>query len=67
MESIIELPSNYFVCDIETTGMDCECDEITEITALKYRDNKLVDTYSSLIKINQELDPFIVELTGITN
>ena len=67
MESIIALPNDYIVCDIESTGTDIECDEITEITALKYRDNKLVDSFSSLIKINQELDPFIIELTGITD
>lgn len=67
MKSLIELPKDYIICDIETTGTDIETDEITEISALKYRDEKLVDSFNYLIKINQQLDPFIIELTGITD
>ena len=49
-QSIIALPNNYIVIDIETTGLDFEYCHIIEIAAVKYEDGKAVDTFSSLIK-----------------
>lgn len=49
-KSLIEFPKDYTVIDIETTGFDNRFDEIIEIAALRYRDDKLVDSYSTLIK-----------------
>lgn len=35
---------DYIVLDIETTGLDKEHDYINEIVAIKYKDNKIVDS-----------------------
>ena len=43
-------PENYTVVDIETTGTDCTHDYMIEVAAIKIRDNKIVDTFSELIK-----------------
>ena len=42
-------------------------DEIIEISAIKVRDNVIEDTFSYLIKPNNEIPYFITELTKITN
>lgn len=43
-------PENYTVVDIETTGRDCTHDYMIEVAAIKVRDNKIIDTFSELIK-----------------
>ncbi len=53
--------------DIETTGLSPRTDEIIEIGAIKVRENKIVDTFNTLLKIDSYLNPFITRLTGITN
>jgi DNA polymerase-3 subunit epsilon len=65
--SIIDFPQNYILIDIETTGLSTEWDEIIEIAALKIKQDKIVDTFSSLVKPQFEIDEFITELTGISN
>lgn len=74
-KSLISFPENFCVVDIETTGLDYSCD-IIEVSALKIRNEKVVDSYSNLIRPesyyldgNQRvyIDEFISELTGITN
>lgn len=66
-KSLIDLPENYTIIDIETSGLMPLCDEIIELSALKIRDNKIIDEFSSLVKPDEEIDEFITELTGITN
>ena len=66
-KSLIDIPNNYVVFDIETTGLDPEFDEIIEIGAVKIKDGIKIDTFNSLIKPEYEIDEFITELTGITN
>ena len=53
--STIDVINNYCVIDIETTGLDSEYDEIIEISALKVRDNKVIDKYTSLVKPQQRI------------
>lgn len=65
--SIIDFPIDYTVIDIETTGLDSNYDEILELSAIKYRNNTKISTFSTLIKPVHEIDSFITELTGITN
>lgn len=66
-KSLIELPDSYTLIDIETTGLSSMYDEIIELSAIKVRENKIVNTFSSLIKPKYRIDGFITELTGITN
>ncbi len=53
--SIIDSIKDYCVIDIETTGLDSKYDEIIEISALKVRDNKIIDTYTNLVKPKQRI------------
>lgn len=66
-KSIIAFPENYTVVDIETTGLNPLWDEIIELGAIKYKCGVPVAEYSTLLSIDDELDPFIVSLTGITD
>ena len=43
-------PKDYTVVDLETTGWDCTHDYMIEVGAIKVRDNKVVDTFSELVK-----------------
>ncbi len=67
--SIVDFPSDYIVIDTETTGLDTDFCHIIEVAALKIKNFKLVDSFSSLIGPYPfgGLDDFITELTGITD
>lgn len=66
-KSLLKLIKDYTIIDIETTGLDSEYDSIIEISAIKVRDDTPSKEFTSLISISSELDPFITELTGISN
>ena len=65
-KSLLTLPDNYVVVDIETTGLDPQFDEIIEIGAIKYENNKEFGRFESLVKPEEGICQFITELTGIT-
>ena len=65
--NIIEFPHEYIIFDLETTGLDPTYDEIIEIGAVKVVNDKVVDSFNTLVKPKYELDDFIIDLTGITN
>jgi len=66
-KSLLKWVDNYVLVDIETTGLSPRTDEIIEIGAIKVVENKIVDTYDTLLRIDGYLNPFITRLTGITN
>ena len=49
-KSLITLPTDYTVIDIETTGLDPNYNSIIEVSAIRYRNNELVASFSSLLK-----------------
>ncbi len=59
--------SSIVALDIETTGVDPETDAITEIGAVRFRDNRVEAEWSSLINPNRPIPPMITQLTGISN
>lgn len=61
------LPSNYIVADIETTGFSAQKDAIIEISALKVMNDEVVAEFSSLINPKRSISSFISNLTGITS
>ena len=66
-KNLITFPKEYAVIDIETTGISPKYDSIIELSALKIKDNSIVDTFTSLVNPGFKIDSFITELTGITN
>ncbi|QOD59374.1 GIY-YIG nuclease family protein [Polaribacter haliotis] len=57
----------YTVIDIETTGNGYKGSKITEISIFVFDGKKVVDEYTTLINPEQNIPPFITNLTGITN
>ena len=58
-------PSSFVIVDIETTGFSPVNDKIIEFAGIKVINNRLVDTYSTLINPCRRLNSNIEELTGI--
>ncbi|MDK2903294.1 MAG: polymerase subunit alpha, Gram-positive type, partial [Clostridiales bacterium] len=59
--------SDMVVLDIETTGLNAGVDKIIEIGAVKIKDGKYVDEFSSFINPHVPIPLNIVNLTGITD
>ncbi|MEC3907729.1 exonuclease domain-containing protein [Tamlana sp. 2201CG12-4] len=55
----------YAILDIETTGGKYNEEGITEIAIYKYDGHEIVDQFISLINPEREIQPFVVNLTGI--
>lgn len=68
MEQISLLDEVFIVVDLETTGLNpFDGNEIIEIGVTEIKNGNIVRSYSRFIKPEQEIPPFITELTGITN
>ncbi len=57
----------YAIIDIETTGGKYNEEGITEIAIHKYDGTDVIDSFISLINPEKEIQPFVVNLTGINN
>lgn len=57
----------YAIIDIETSGGKFNEEGITEIAIYKFDGEKVVDQFISLINPERLIDPFVVQLTGITD
>lgn len=70
-KSLIASPDSFIVLDIETTGYLPKWDHIIEVGAIKYDHGVEIARFSSLIQPpfvdGEYIDPYITELTGITN
>lgn len=60
-------PFLYAILDIETTGGKYNEEGITEIAIYKYDGHQIVDQFISLINPEREIQPFVVNLTGINS
>lgn len=49
-KSLLEIPTNYTVIDLETTGLEPFCDGIIEVACIKYRDGQESSRFESLIQ-----------------
>lgn len=65
--SLVALPLDYTVVDLETTGLNPDCDEIIELAALKVRNGEVAGTFQQLVCPEFGINEFIEELTGISN
>lgn len=66
-KSVIAFPEEYVVVDIETTGLNAYENHIIEISALKYRNQKMIDRFVTFVNPNVMISSFITNLTGITD
>ncbi|WP_209399992.1 exonuclease domain-containing protein [Pseudozobellia sp. WGM2] len=57
----------YAILDIETTGGKFNEEGITEIAIHKFDGHKVVDKFISLVNPEKDIQPFVVNLTGINN
>ena len=57
----------YAIIDIETTGGKYNEEGITEIAIHKFDGIDIIDSFVSLVNPEKEIQPFVVNLTGINN
>ena len=57
----------YAILDIETTGGKFNQEGITEIAIYKFDGHQIIDQFVSLINPEREIQPFVVNLTGISS
>lgn len=61
------LQDTFVIFDIETTGLNAIHDQITEIGAVKIKNQKIISEFHSLVNPNIDIPTKITSLTGITN
>ncbi|WP_420573155.1 exonuclease domain-containing protein [Kordia sp.] len=57
----------YAIVDIETTGGKYNEEGVTEIAIYKFDGHEIVDQFISLVNPEREIQPFVVNLTGINS
>jgi DNA polymerase III epsilon subunit family exonuclease len=69
LEEVMKVTTgNFIVADFETTGLNCDIDEIIEIGALLCDSSgHIISKFETLVNPGIEVSSFIEELTGITN
>lgn len=63
----VDPAQEYVVVDIETTGGKAQWHRVTEIGAVRVRDGKIIEEWSSLVNPGRRIPQAIVALTGITD
>lgn len=59
--------TEFAIVDIETTGGYAAAADITEIAILIFNGEQVIDRYSSLVRPEHSIPPYIEALTGISN
>lgn len=65
--NLLQFIGDFTVIDLETTGRSNKPVDITEISAIRYRGGKPIDSMSSFVKSENTILPFVQSLTGITD
>lgn len=60
-------PDDFIVFDFETTGLRAEEENIIEIGAIKYKENKKVDVFNTYVNPQKLIPSYITKITGIKN
>ncbi len=61
------LLDEYVIFDLETTGLNREYNKIIEIGAVKVKNGKIIDRFSTFINPHEKLNEDIIKLTNITD
>jgi len=59
------MPPTYVALDLETTGLDADRDTIIEVGAVKFRDDEVLETFSTFVNPGRPIPRQITDLTGI--
>ncbi len=57
----------FVVFDLETTGLNAAVDRITEVGAVKIKEGRICERFSTFVACPVKLSQEIIELTGITD
>ena len=58
---------DYVVFDLETTGTSCISDEVVEISAIKVKDSKAIEEFSTLVNPQMPIPFSATDVHGITD
>lgn len=64
-ESILAFPKDYTILDLETTGVNPNVDKIIELSAIKYRNNREVGRFTTLVNPERRIPMDVQNLTNI--
>ena len=65
--SLIDMPMNYTVIDLETTGLSPRYDKIIEVAAVRIRDGQPVEEFQQLVHPELPIPEYISAITHITD
>ena len=63
----IQTINDYVVIDTETTGLNGKCDQIVELSAIKFRNNEPVEIFETLIRPSCSIPYVTTRVHGITD
>ena len=64
---LVKYVPDYVVFDLETTGINCNSDDIIEISAIKVANREIVDTFSTLVNPERGIPRQATAVNGITD
>ncbi len=66
-KKLTSIVSDYVVFDLETTGVNCNADEVIEISAVKVIAGEVTEEFSTLVNPGRSIPFYATEVNGITD
>ncbi len=64
-KSSLPLDTEFVAFDIETTGLNAQTDRMTEIGAIRFTGDRILETFNTFVDPERHIPPDITTLTGI--
>ena len=64
-KSSLPLDTEFVAFDIETTGLNAQSDRMTEIGAIRFSGDRILETFNTFVDPQRHIPPDITKLTGI--
>ena len=64
-KSSLPLDAEFVAFDIETTGLNAQTDRMTEIGAIRFSGDRVLETFNTFVDPERHIPPDITTLTGI--